>query len=308
MQNILIDLSNLGFACAAGKTTLTAGSLDTGTAFTLINMIRRIVENHPGRVLALYDGRSWRHAEIADYKAGRESSEEGQRIRARWTEAKPMIARLLKALGVIQVLAPNLEADDLAALLSGRIADAGHNVLLVTHDKDWLQLLRPGVIVFDPNKNGGLITLANLREKTGLPSPFALAERKALMGKSQELPGIGGIGEKTANWILENHHSVEGFVSAATLDKEVYAASDRRARVLVDNPDKLQAYRDNIRLAWLRHPDVPKPDGMKVVNSGFDRDAFRTVCQDLSFFSILRNFETWVRPFESPAVAVKEAA
>lgn len=301
---VLVDLANIGHASAANQTKLSAGDLDTTAIYGVVQTLRRIAADYPGQMTCLHEGRAWRHAELACYKEGREATPEAIALRSCWKVAKPYVARLLPHLGVNQLLAPNLEADDLAAKLRTLYVKKGYAVTLVSGDRDWRQLVGPNVQLINPisaprgqKPNVVRLTEANFQEVTGFQTPFALAERKALMGKVQEMPGVGGIGEKTAEVLLNTYGSVRSLVIQAETDKTFYEALDGRIKKLVDDPERLARYESNLKLAWLDHPEVPAAATPKAVKGVFNKDAFLDLAAELSFFSITRAIDQWMQPF-----------
>ena len=293
---ILIDGNSLGFAAQQGKSRLSAGEIETTAVFGVLRSLRLIREQFAGQPIVLWDGRSWRHQAFEGYKAGREARPEMVTQREAWKAQRPLLGRILPTLGVHQAIASNLEADDLAARLRRHYRDRGQEVVLVSGDKDWLQLLEPGMVAWDHVRER-LTTPDTFPALTGLPSPYAMAEFKALQGdRSDSIPGVGGIGEKTATALLSQFGSVTGFVNAMMADPKAREAADKRALLLME-PDRADAFERNMALIWLDHPRAPRPEGLKLVKGSFDAAAFRAHCEELAFFSVLRDFDLWTRLF-----------
>jgi DNA polymerase-1 len=126
-------------------------------------------------------------------------------------EQEPYIKAILQALGVAVLSAPGYEADDIMGILSRQFEAAGENTLLVTGDRDMFQLITDKVAVLYA-KNGGDVpyTADTIREKYGV-EPRQLIDVKALMGDaSDNIPGVAGIGEKTALNLIRQYGSIAG--------------------------------------------------------------------------------------------------
>lgn len=294
---VLIDINSLGFAAQQGsKTRLHAGEIETTAVFGVLRSLKLIREQFHGQPMALWDGRSWRYDTYEGYKGNRESNPKQVEQRDAWRAQRLLVGRLFKTLGVHQVIASNMEADDLAASMRRLYANKGHEVVLVSGDKDWLQLLQPGIVAWDHVRER-LVTSVNFTTHTGLPTPYSMAEFKSLQGDSSDcIPGVGGIGEKTAKAILGDFNTVTGFVNAMMADPKLRAETDKRALLLMD-ADRQDKFKANMRLIWLDHPDVPKPQGLKVIQGQFDADAFREFCEEHAFHSVLRDFPNWTSTF-----------
>jgi DNA polymerase I len=285
---MLIDVNGLGFAAQNTKTRLYSGEVETTAVFGVLRSIIKLRSNFAGDPIVLWDGRSWRYDVHPTYKGNREKNPEIVAVREAWRAQRPATGRMLNTIGVRQVLASNMEADDLAARLRRRLVDAGKDVTLVTGDKDWLQLLEENVHAWDPIRER-LIGLHNFKETTGLPAPSCLAPFKALTGDSDNIKGVGGIGPKTAMAIFEQYGSVSGFISAMMGDLDLRKLADARALKLMDS-DRQDAFKYNMRLIMLDHPQVPEMEGFKSVGAEFNEEAFRELCEEYAFTSILRDW------------------
>lgn len=294
---ILIDGSNVGHASLQMATKLYAGETETTGIYGFVQTMRVIKERLPGQAIVLWDGRSWRHDHYSAYKANRDDNPALVEGRARWKEQRALVTKALFTLGIHQVGASNLEADDLARLLGDNYAAQDREVTLVSGDRDWLQLIGPKVSVLDLVRDR-FTTNDNFTKLVELPSPFALAQLKALSGDtSDNIPGVGNVGDKTARAILNQFGSVEAFTNACLLDRSIYAEQDWRTRAMADDPAKMETFNANMKLIWLRHPEVPKPQNFKVTKGVFNPRAFAYLCEEWAFTRILRDFDNWIAPF-----------
>ncbi|MFI7274943.1 5'-3' exonuclease H3TH domain-containing protein [Streptomyces sp. NPDC049879] len=192
----------------------------------LLDFVARLVTDHrPDDLVACMDADwrpAWRVELIPSYKAHRVAQEHGEGPDAETvpdtlSPQVPVIEAVLDALGIARVGAAGYEADDVIGTLAGR---AGGPVDIVTGDRDLFQLIddRRGVRVLYPVKGMATLTAfdqAALHEKYGVDGP-GYADLALLRGDpSDGLPGVPGIGEKTAARLLERFGDLAGIVAAA---------------------------------------------------------------------------------------------
>lgn len=291
---ILVDINGLGFSAQSGK-RLFAGSVETTAVHRVLWSLKIIRGLFAGRIIALWDGRSWRHEHLSTYKNNRESNPKAVEMRQAWRNQRPLVQKMLPNLNVAQMTVGNWEADDLAGYLTARAIRMNQEVLLVSADRDWLQLLEPGVMMWDHSKSS-LITEGCFSEIMDLPSPKALVEFKALAGDSSDrIPGVGGIGEKTARALLNRYGSVKAFIDAMQ-DESERKTADRRALKLLER-DTLTRLSNNINLIQLNSPICPKPVDIHLVPGRFDLDALRLQCEELAFHKLISELPHWAVSF-----------
>lgn len=150
---------------------------------------------------------TFRHQLYADYKANREATPEPILYGA------TMLRRMLPALGIALVEAPAYEADDIIGTLAARFASKDTKVLLFTPDKDYQQLLNENVEMLKPSRVGNgidRITAQAVCDKYKLNDPAQFRDILALWGDtSDNVPGIPGVGEKTAARLIAKYGSIE---------------------------------------------------------------------------------------------------
>ncbi len=297
-SSVLIDGNSIGFAAQMSPgARLSSGDLDTTGIFGFLRSLRLLREEFAGNMMVLWDGRSWRYNAYADYKGNRGADPKIAALRDAWKASRPYVAKLVRLLGLPQLRAANMEADDLAARLRTIQNRQGIEVMLVSSDHDWLQLINDQTSLYDPRKQRRVVA-GNFTEVTGLPTPKALAEFKALKGDtSDNIPGVGGIGEKTAVKLLGEYGSVSGFLNVMMTDRTAYAATDARARSLVDDEEKQRRFDGNMELIWLDSSKAPKIEGSNLVPGAFDRNGFEQFCAELAFFSITKDVDAFLAPF-----------
>lgn len=328
---MIIDGSNWGFAASSTR-VLKVGEQETQGVYGFIRSLRASIEAFSILTpIVVNDGVSWRHNAFPEYKANRgkapetKAEIEQQRIRLSYRSQKPLINKALELLGVKHMVALNLEADDLAAILVRRYKGSDKRILLMSGDKDWIQLINPNVSWFDvindrrvgaktmgeKNKSTESIGLGYDDKKTGewisVSNGRQWLECKALMGdKSDEIGGVGGIGEKGGIWLLNKYGSVGAFLSQYT-DGTIDAKKvPKKLRDFADLGDKQVIFRRNMMLMDLNSPAIPKPEGLKISAGKFDLDGFAALCEELMFKSILTDVEKWAAPFAALAAREEE--
>lgn len=303
-QYLLVDGNSIGNRAQNMGAPLTVGPLQTQAIFHFLRTLRSYAAKHSfATPVVLWDGLSWRKARYPGYKEGRKKEdtphEKKQREMKRAYEAqKPYIQKALSFLGVTQVQASNMEADDLAAIMTDLYVKQGALVTLLSEDQDWLQLIQPGVAQERPIA-GDRVTVINFEEVTGVGVPQEFAMVKAMMGDtSDSIPGIGGIGEKRAIEIIREHGSFDRFLQKVMIDKTIDPATlPKYLRDLVDNEEKAIAYSFNMSLVDLRWPGRPAVEGLSVNPGEPSEENFRQMCELLLFKTFTDDLDTWVEAF-----------
>jgi len=193
----------------------------------LLDTITRLVGTHrPDRLVAAWDD-DWRPAfrvaAIPSYKAHRVAAE---RPGGGWVEEVPpalvtqipVIAEVLAAAGIARLGAGGFEADDVIGTLVARASAAGESALVVSGDRDLFQLVddETAVRVLYPTKEGFVVVdQAELAARYGVPTGAAYADLATLRGDpSDGLPGVAGIGEKTAAALIGRYGDLAGVLAA----------------------------------------------------------------------------------------------
>lgn len=295
----IIDGNSIGHA-AHRATKLTSGSLQTQAIYGFIRTMRDMKVEHPDFTpLCLWDGKAQFRFDLHPlYKSNRDNDPKKVAEREHYVAQRPYIARCLEHMGIRQMTAMHHEADDMAGYMVAKLtAQPGNEVLLSTGDMDWVQLIRKGVTWRDHRDDSKVITLDNLMDKTGYPTPYAFLEGKCLHGDSSDvIPGVGGIGEKGAPEFIAEFGSVRKFWQRCDSGEFV---PKKKAHINLASPAGRVAFGRNLRLMQLLKVQQPDQKDVKVVPGKFDADKFAEVCEELAFVSILRNLDHFLKPFRS---------
>ena len=185
----------------------TRSGMPTGAVYGFLAMLHSLLDEYQPQFLVVAFDRpepTFRHEVYADYKSNRVAPPED--LVAQF----PVIKEVLSAMHVPALEIPGFEADDIIGSLSGKAAEAGFEVVVVTGDKDLLQLVEPRVKVLQSHyKNSKLYGEKEVQERYKI-SPSQLPDLFGLMGdKSDDIPGVPGIGEKTAGDLIGTYGCLE---------------------------------------------------------------------------------------------------
>ena len=227
----------------------------------LLDVIARLVtERRPTRLIAAMDADwrpQWRVEAIPQYKLHRVQEDGGDQVPPGLVPQIPIIEQVLDALGLRQVGVPDFEADDVIGTLA---TSATEPVEIVTGDRDLFQLVRddlPVSVIY--TASGGslndLVDEAGVSRRYNIPGR-AYAEFATLRGDpSDGLPGVRGVGEKTAAALIREHGTVDAVIAAATGDG---AGIPKAARAkILDALDYLERAKGVVQV----RRDVPIPAG-----------------------------------------------
>jgi len=188
----------------------------TSAVFGFLAALDRIVDQEaPDEVVVVFDAPepTFRHEAYPDYKATRDKMPDEMVPQLEW------IRRAVTALGLPFLRVPGWEADDIIGTLARQGEDAGRDVWIVSGDKDMYQLVDDRVRLYNVMKPGqaevALVDATGVEEKFGVP-PGKVVDVLALMGDaSDNVPGIPGVGEKTAQRLIQEYGSLEDVLAHA---------------------------------------------------------------------------------------------
>lgn len=329
-KTLIIDGNAIGYSCQYA-TKLTSGGMETQAVFGFVKTMRELRTAYRDyKMLILWDGKAkWRFDLCPEYKGNRESDPKKIAIRESYAQQRPFIQRAMQHLGVRQMTAMAHEADDIAGLLVSQLTkQAGNEVILITGDQDWIQLVRPGVTWRDIREDDRVVTIDNLMDKTGYRTPYGFLEGKCLHGDTSDcISGVGGIGEKGAPEFIAEFGSVRSFLNQcderefiptkkphlslwkgrSALNKDQWASTfegdvtDKKA--LKAHMDKWEGqgriiFGRNLRMMQLLKVAKPNPEDVKIIVGKLDKDEFSKVCEELNFASIMKSLDNFTNAFK----------
>ncbi|MBU0960572.1 MAG: DNA polymerase I [Proteobacteria bacterium] len=261
--------------------------LPTHAIFGFLNILRRLFrEKNPKYIAVAFDARGpvFRHELYGDYKANRPSMPEDLVLQI------PYIKELVQAMNIPSFEIQGIEADDIIASAARVLGEQGFRVVVVSGDKDLLQLVDEQVVMWDPMKDK-VMDIAAVEAKYHV-KPEQLLDCYALMGDSSDnVPGVPGVGPKTAEKLINQYGSLEG-VYAELADMKKSKLKER----LDENRESAFLSRDLIRLKY----DADIPDQLsayQVVQP--DEEMLQDLYRRLEFTSMLKvNSETIPVPKE----------
>jgi len=264
---------------ADGGLLRNAQGTPTNAVYIFVTMLRKLLNEHrPEFIAASFDlpGRTFRDDLVADYKANRAPmpDELAQQI--------PMVHAACEALGVPILTSERYEADDVIGTLAEKAAGAGFEVAIVTGDKDFFQLVRNGIKVFNPKEEGTWYDAEGVKEKFGVP-PGLVVDVLALMGDTiDNIKGVPGIGEKGARELIAQYGSLENLLA--------HAAEVKNKRYREGLLGNIEAARQSRELARIRI-DVPvefEPEAVRF--RGGSRDASFRIFNELGFRAFAKEY------------------
>jgi DNA polymerase-1 len=266
---------------------------NTSAPFGFANSILKILRDQkPEYIVVVFDtpAPTFRHREYPEYKSTRAKMPEEM------ADSLPRVFEILKAMSMPVVEMDGYEADDIIGTLATAAAGKGIEAVMVTGDKDFFQLVGKSIEVLNPRTSGAemeWLDTSGVEAKFGVP-PEKVVDALALMGdKSDNIPGIPGVGEKTAISLLKKFDSLEeileqtdkieqkGLREKIKSNRESALLSKRLVTIDTNVPVKLD-------LEALRRPQ-------------FDDKALREIFKELEFTTLMK----WVEAPGDEAVKVK---
>ena len=281
----LIDISSYFYRAFHALPALSnSQGLPTNAAYGVTTMLLKVLrERQPQHLALVFDakGPTFRHELYKEYKAHRPPMPEAL------VTQLPYIKKIIDALNLPAVVMEGYEADDLIATLVRRAREEGYAVEIISGDKDLLPLVQDGVDMWDPMKEVRYDPAA-IREKYGL-EPGELVEVRALAGDaSDNIPGVPGIGEKTALKLIARYHSLENLLAHRDEVKE----KALKAR-LQEHADQARLSRQLTEL----EAQVPLTVDLEALHPGpQDRDALRQLFVELEFTRLVKELGFDSRP------------
>ncbi len=283
---ILVDGNNLLFrsyyaTAYTGNFMRNSEGFPTNGLFGFVNMINKIIsEEKPTYIAVAFDvGKTFRHEKYSEYKGGRDETPDDLK------KQFPVAKKILDAMGIKYLECPGYEADDIIGTLAKMVdIDDDFIATIISSDKDLLQLISNDVEVkLLKQKDFIRMNHDTFVETYGI-EPIRMVDLKGLMGDSSDnIPGVKGIGEKTALKLLQKYVSVEGVYEH--IDEISGAVKNK----LVDGKDSAFASKEIATI----YKDVPLNITLKDIKyEGEDADKLVTIFSDLEFYSFLKKTDT----------------
>ncbi len=195
---------------------VTSTGQNTSAVFGFTNTLLEVIKKEkPSHIAVCFDmkGPTFRHEQFPEYKANREEQPEDI------TFAIPYVKRLIKAMNISLLEVPGFEADDIVGTIAKKAPKEEFDVYMYTPDKDYGQLVDEHIFLYKPAFLGNGIEIQGIPqilEKWGIRHIDQVIDMLGLMGdKVDNIPGIPGVGEKTAAKLLEEYGNVEGILENA---------------------------------------------------------------------------------------------
>lgn len=222
--------------------------MDTSAIMGFMNSLLDVINREKPEYLAVAfdkEGSAFRNEIFPQYKANRDETPEAIRI------AVPYIHKILEAMHIPIVEVPGIEADDLIGTLSKQAEKEGFTVYMVTPDKDYAQLVSENIFMYRPARMGNGIEIwgiEQVKEKFEIERPEQVIDFLGMMGDAVDnIPGLPGVGEKTAKKLLAEFGSMENLLANTHLlkgalkekieaNKELGLLSKKLATILLDCP------------------------------------------------------------------------
>jgi len=292
---VLIDGNNLLYrsyyaTAYSGSLMKNSKNFPTNALYGLINMLNKIIsEEKPTHVMVAFDkGKTFRHDKYETYKAGR--SETPDELKVQFKKAKEIVL----AMGIEYFEIDNYEADDIIGTFSSYIEKLDDSsCLIVSSDKDLLQLISDKVTVKLLKTNDYIMMDKDkFFEIYGIKEPSRMIDLKSLMGDSSDnIPGVRGIGEKTAISLLQKYETLDG----------VY---ENIGKISLKTQEKLLSDKENAYMSYdiaTIYKEVPiNLDLDNIKYKGIKFLEFEKLLTELEFYSILKklNLDSYKKDVE----------
>jgi len=278
---------------------VTSKGKNTNAQFGFTNTLVELLNNQkPSHMAVCFDTHAptERHTDFADYKANRQKAPEDL------MNAMPDIKRIIRGFNIPVIEIDGYEADDIIGTLSKKASDAGYEVFMVTPDKDYGQLVTEKVKIYKPGYQGGDVEIMGPQEilnKWNIKNVSQVIDILGLMGDAVDnIPGIAGIGEKTAAKLLAEYETLEKVLeNAATIKgslgekirngKDAAIISKKLATIIMNVP--CEFHEENFRIKEI------------------DKEALKEVFGELEFKAIgKRIFGDEFNPFTAPGAVAPQ--
>lgn len=282
---ILVDGNNLLFrsfyaTAYQGKIMKNSKGFPTNALYGFINMMNKIIdEENPSYIMVAFDkGKTFRHDKYEEYKAGRIAMPDELKLQF------PKAKEVLDAMGIMHFEIDNYEADDIIGTLAKMVDEEDEFIAtIVSSDKDLLQLISDEVCVKLLKQNGHILMDRAEFKNTYNVEPIRMIDLKALMGDaSDHIPGVKGIGEKTAINLLVKYENLDNLYN--NIDD---VTGKTKEKLLSDKDNAYMSY----DLATI-YRDVPINFTLEECRyNGINEDDFIKILNEFEFHSLLKKYD-----------------
>ena len=261
-----------------------------GFTKTLLDALKRFEPTHIAVAFDL-SGPTFRTELFPEYKANREETPEDIRL------AVPIIKELLQSLNITILQMKGFEADDIIGSMAKQAERQGFEVLMMTPDKDYGQLLSDNITVVKPGRSGSdieTVTKELFCKEYGITAPDQFIDILALWGdKSDNIPGVPGIGEKTAAKLISQYGTIDAIIE--NIDKLSKAQKEN----ILANKEQLYLARTlttiKIDIDLELHAD-------ELIRKEYDKPKLKAILEEMEFKSLLKELVEEPKPVAPTAV------
>src|SRR3984957_14084658 len=259
---------------------ITSKGRNTNAQFGFTNALIDLINNqHPSHMAVCFDTEAptERHIDFAEYKANRQEAPEDLLL------AIPDIKRIILGFNIPVMELDGYEADDVIGTLSKQAAAAGYEVFMVTPDKDYGQLVSEQIKIYKPPYQGGIAEIMGPKEvceKWNIKDVSQVIDILGLMGDAVDnIPGIKGVGEKTAAKLLNEYQTLENVIANAEGIKGALGEKVRAGREAAIMSKKLATIITTVPVAFHEEDFRLKDWNKEALNDIFARLEFKTLAK-----------------------------
>lgn len=303
MKVILADGNAVGYSSQQTRALTTNAGEPTQAIFHSIKSVWTMKARYKDfSPLFIWDSHTqWRYDLLPEYKGKREEYKQQVIMREEYRAQRPFIQEALTLMGITQVQHEGYEADDIAGVYARKINSMDDaEAILYTGDKDWLQLVGENVIWHEIGSDKR-VSLKNFQRVTGFSNPLEFLQAKALHGDSSDnISGVGGIGEKTADSLIQHFGSIKALLQAhkahGNFEKGYFEnASLNRVRNKINafcnnDANSIDLYKRNLKLMNL-HQIKPPKSGFFRQKKQPDLEGFKDFCMRWEMISLVDKAE-----------------
>ncbi len=277
----------------------TAEGMPTGALYVFSRMLLRLEEdNQPKRIVVVFDDKSgkktFRAEMYAEYKANRKETPEELQVQMEY------FAKIVRGLGWPVISVPGVEADDTIASLVEKAKAKNWEVVMYSADKDMMQLIGDGVTMIDALRQT-TYTREEVIKKMGVP-PEKIPDFLALVGDtSDNIPGIKGVGDKTAATLLEQYGTLENLIKTNPVVPRLSVKQP------FSDPEQLERVTMSRKLVELKR-DVEVPPLEELVVADWDLPGLLALFTELEFNLLVEKVKMKMPPGEDMVVVAAPTA